>query len=57
MDQDRDEDLARETSTRTGDGVIPTGYGSDGGYIGETKVEEDEGEQDEHPVEDGTSGH
>jgi hypothetical protein len=25
--------LARETSTRTKDGVIPTGYGSDGGFI------------------------
>jgi hypothetical protein len=42
MDQDRDEDLARETSTRTGDGVIPTGYGTNGGYIGETKGEEEE---------------
>jgi hypothetical protein len=34
-----EEDLARETSTRTADGAIPTGYGSGGGLIGEVAEE------------------
>ncbi|HTJ25763.1 MAG TPA: hypothetical protein VMA36_06315 [Candidatus Limnocylindria bacterium] len=28
-----EEDVVRETSTRTADGVIPSGYGSSGGFI------------------------
>jgi hypothetical protein len=45
-----EEDLARETSTRTADGAIPTGYGSDGGYIGPEAAKEDDSTPDDEMI-------
>jgi hypothetical protein len=45
-----DPDLVRYTSSRPADGVIPSGYGTSGGFI--PRKDDAEGDREESPTDD-----